>query len=192
MARRSTPGPSLGLALATIVVVGAVILLTTVAPRDKPTGPEVVPDSSTLDGGGAHAAGEFSPWLALGLVALAAVSLSAGLLWLRNTRAAQRAGEAGLAYLATQARRALALPDDDRTAVLLAYARMEELLAGRRAMEAPREFLLRATAASGAEARAAAARLTTLFERARFDRSPILPGDRAQADAALDVLGREP
>ena len=190
-ARQSTPGPSLGLALATILVVGAVALWTTVAPRGTPLG-ELVRDPSALDGGGAHAAGEFSPWLALGLVALAAISFGAGLLWLRRTLSGRRAGEVGLADVATRARRALALPDDDRTAVLLAYARMEELLAGRRAVEAPREFLLRATAASGANARAAATRLTALFERARFDRSPVSPGQRAEADAALDVLGREP
>jgi hypothetical protein len=191
-ARQSTPGPSLGLALATIVVGAAAAVLTTVVHSRKPTTVGAVPDTSTLDADGSRTAVDFSPWLVLGLVALAAISFGAGLLWLRQARVVQRAGEVGPADVATQARHALALPDDERTAVLLAYARMEELLAGRRAMEAPREFLLRATASSGADARTAATRLTTLFEHARFDRSPVSPDDRAEADAALDVLGREP
>jgi uncharacterized membrane protein YidH (DUF202 family) len=191
-ARQSTPGASLGLALATILVVGGVALWTTVVPRGTPLGELTWRDPSGLDDGGGHAAGGFSPWFALGLLVLASISLGAGVLWLRRTLAERRTGGVGLAHAATQARRTLALPDDDRTAVLLAYARMEELLAGRRAVEAPREFLLRATAASGAQQRAAATRLTGLFERARFDRSPVAPADRAEADAALDVLGREP
>jgi hypothetical protein len=191
-AQQSTPGPSLRLALAMIVVGAAAAVLTTVVHSRKPARVGAVPDTSTLDADGARTAVDFSPWLVLGLVALAAISLAVGLLWLRRTLAERRAGEVGLADVASQARHALALPDDDRTAVLLAYARMEEQLAGRRAMEAPREFLLRATASSGADARTAATRLTTLFERARFDRSPVSPDDRAEADAALDVLGREP
>jgi Domain of unknown function (DUF4129) len=191
-ARRSTPGPSLGLAIAAIFAGAVVAVLTTMVHSRKPSLGEVVPDPSGLERGGGNAAGGAGPWLVFGLLALAAIALAASLLWLRRALAERRAGGVGLAGVARQARRALALPDDDRTAVLLAYARMEELLAGRRAVEAPREFLQRATAASGAEARVAATRLTALFERARFDRSAVSPRDRAEADAALDVLGRGP
>jgi Domain of unknown function (DUF4129) len=191
-ARRASAGPSLGLALAAMLL-GAVIALLTAIPRQRHRPLVQLPqDSGTLGGGGAHATGAVTPWLALGALALLAIALVVGVMWLRARAATSGAGGPGLADVATRARHALALPDDDRTAVLLAYARMEELLAGRRAMEAPREFLLRATAASGDDARRAATRLTSLFERARFDHSPISAGDRKQADAALDVLGREP
>jgi hypothetical protein len=191
-ARRSTPGPSLGLAIAAIFAGAVVAVLMTMVHSRKPSLGEVVPDPSGPERGAGNAAGGAGPWLVFGLLALAAIALAASLLWLRRALAERRAGGVGLAGVARQARRALALPDDDRTAVLLAYARMEELLAGRRAVEAPREFLQRATAASGAEARVAATRLTALFERARFDRSAVSPRERAEADAALDVLGRGP
>jgi hypothetical protein len=191
-ARRSAPGPSLGFALAAILL-GAVIAVLTAVPRQRNRPAVQVPqDPGTLGGGSAHGTGESTPWLAVGVLALLAIALIVGVTWMRLRTATNRRDRPDLADAATRARHALALSDDDRTAVLLAYARMEELLAGRRAMEAPREFLLRATASSGADARGAATRLTTIFERARFDRSPILPGDRKQADAALDVLGREP
>jgi hypothetical protein len=191
-APRASAGPSLGLALAAMLL-GAVIALLTAIPRQRHRPAVQLPqDSGTLGGGDAHATGAVTPWLAVGVLALLAIALIVGVMWLRVRAATSGAGGPGLAGVATRARHALALPDDDRTAVLLAYARMEELLAGRRAMEAPREFLLRATAASGDDARRAATRLTSLFERARFDRSPISAGDRKQADAALDVLGREP
>jgi hypothetical protein len=190
-ARRSAPGPSLGFALAAILL-GAVTAVLTAVPRQRNRPAVQVPqDSGTLGGGSAHSTSEAIPWLAFGLLALLAIALIGGVTWMWLRRARRRGGGPGLADVATRARGALALPDDDRTAVLLAYARMEELLAGRRAVEAPREFLLRATASSGVDARGAATRLTALFERARFDRSPILPGDRRQADGALDVLGRE-
>jgi Domain of unknown function (DUF4129) len=191
-ARQASTGPSLGLALAAMLL-GAVIALLTAIPRQRhPAAVQVPEDPGTVGGGDAHATSAVTPWLALGVLAVLAIALIVGVTWMRLRVAPRRAGSSGLADVATRARHVLALPDDDRTAVLMAYARMEELLAGRRAMEAPREFLLRATAASGDDARRAATRLTSLFERARFDRSPISAGDRKQADAALDVLGREP
>jgi Domain of unknown function (DUF4129) len=175
------------------MLLGAVIALLTAIPRQRhPAAVQVPEDPGTVGGGDEHATNAVTPWLALGVLAVLAIALIVGVTWMRLRAARRRAGSSGLADVVTRARHALALPDDDRTAVLLAYARMEELLAGRRAMESPREFLLRATAASGDDARRAATRLTSLFERARFDRSPISAGDRKQADAALDVLGREP
>ena len=75
-----------------------------------------------------------------------------------------------------------------RAAVLAAYARMEAALAqvdlGRRASEAPREYLARFEAGLGG-GRGPAERLTTLFERARF--SPHAIDERLRADA-LDAL----
>jgi hypothetical protein len=58
---------------------------------------------------------------------------------------------------------------------------------GRRASEAPREYLSRLDAALGG-GRAPAARLTGLFERARFSTHPIGEDVRGDALDALDTL----
>jgi hypothetical protein len=83
---------------------------------------------------------------------------------------------------------AIAIPADPRAAVLAAYARMEAALAdaglARRASEAPREYLSRLADGLGG-GRAPAARLTGLFERARFSTHPI--GEDVRSDA-LDAL----
>jgi hypothetical protein len=83
---------------------------------------------------------------------------------------------------------AIAIPADPRAAVLAAYARMEAALAraglARRESEAPREYLSRLEDGLGG-GRAPAARLTGLFERARFSTHPI--GEDVRSDA-LDAL----
>jgi hypothetical protein len=67
-------------------------------------------------------------------------------------------------------------PADPRAAVIEAYARMEHVLAerelGRRAPEAPREYLGRVLRAQGMPERSLAT-LTALFEEARFSLHPI-------------------
>jgi len=71
---------------------------------------------------------------------------------------------------------ALHEPADPRAAVIEAYARMEQVLAerelGRRAPEAPREYLQRVLVAQGAPETSLTS-LTALFEEARFSRHPI-------------------
>jgi hypothetical protein len=123
--------------------------------------------------------------------------------------AAGAAGAAGAAALVVRRRRAeptapelaeelaTALDDaiddvraetDPRRAVIAAYARMEAILAAhglpRRAAEAPYEFLARALAAVAASAEHLA-RLTDLYEEARFSTHAIPPSLR---DEALDAL----
>ena len=67
-------------------------------------------------------------------------------------------------------------PADPRAAVIEAYARMEQVLAerelGRRAPEAPREYLQRVLVAEGVPETSLTS-LTALFEEARFSRHPI-------------------
>ena len=77
---------------------------------------------------------------------------------------------------------------DPRRAVIAAYARMERSLAAhgvpRRRFEAPHEYLGRVLGELTA-GRLAAARLTTLFERARFSPHEI---DAAMKSEAIDAI----
>jgi hypothetical protein len=90
-------------------------------------------------------------------------------------------------------------PADPRSAVIEAYARMEQALAerdlGRRAPEAPREYLTRVLREHGVPQRSLAT-ITALFEEARFSHHPIPPsaprralGELENARAALASLG---
>jgi hypothetical protein len=78
--------------------------------------------------------------------------------------------------------------------VLAAYARMEAALAtvglARRPSDAPREYLTRLEAALGG-GRVPAARLTELFERARFSPHPVGEDLRRDAIGALESLRAE-
>jgi hypothetical protein len=103
--------------------------------------------------------------------------------------ALEQAPEAQLARRAVDAALVpLREPADPRTAVIEAYARMEQVLAeqqlGRRAPEAPREYLRRLLREQGMPDEPLT-RLTALFEEARFSRHPI-PGS-APRRAALDL-----
>jgi Domain of unknown function (DUF4129) len=85
-----------------------------------------------------------------------------------DAEVARRAVEAAL--------KPLQAPADPRSAVIAAYARMEEVLAerelGRRIPEAPREYLARVLREKGMPGRPLTT-LTTLFEEARFSLHPI-------------------
>ncbi len=85
----------------------------------------------------------------------------------------------------------LLVEPDRRRAVVAAYARMERLLAAdgapRRPGEAPFEYLGRVAAAIGA-ATPAAARLTELFERAKFSHRDVDARMRTEAVTALAVV----
>jgi Domain of unknown function (DUF4129) len=85
-----------------------------------------------------------------------------------DAEVARRAVEAAL--------KPLHAPADPRSAVIAAYARMEEVLAerelGRRTPEAPREYLTRVLREHGMPGRPLTT-LTALFEEARFSLHPI-------------------
>jgi Domain of unknown function (DUF4129) len=83
---------------------------------------------------------------------------------------------------------------DARRAVIAAYARMERALAyeglARRKTEAPREYLARALPVVGAGA-GSVARLTALFEEAKFSPHEVDGGMKAEAIDALAALRDE-
>ena len=80
-------------------------------------------------------------------------------------------------------------PADPRAAVIEAYARMEQVLAerdlGRRAPEAPREYLTRVLSEHGAPQQSLAT-ITALFEEARFSHHPIPPSAPGRALGELE------
>jgi Domain of unknown function (DUF4129) len=80
-------------------------------------------------------------------------------------------------------------PADPRAAVIAAYARMEQVLAerklGRRAPEAPREYLARVLREHGMPERSLTT-LTALFEEARFSLHPMSHSARRRALSALE------
>jgi Domain of unknown function (DUF4129) len=128
-------------------------------------------------------------WVALGLVR----EVRAGRIEWRPRRAAPEEppheDDAVVARAAIDAALApLRDPADPRAAVIEAYARMEQVLAGRalgrRAAEAPREYLRRVLGQRGAPERSLSA-LTALFEEARFSRHPI--PESASRDAAAEL-----
>ncbi|TMM03638.1 MAG: DUF4129 domain-containing protein [Actinobacteria bacterium] len=85
----------------------------------------------------------------------------------------------------------LRVETDPRRAVIAAYARMERALAAhgfpRRRFEAPHEYLSRVLAELS-RGRLAAARLTALFERARFSPHEIDASMKAEAIEAIESL----
>jgi Domain of unknown function (DUF4129) len=131
-------------------------------------------------------AAAFASGIAAGVLGLAAFAIM-------RARRRENAPEprALVAAGARDALDAIAIPADPRAAVLAAYARMEAALASaglaRRASEAPREYLSRLEDGLGG-GRAPAARLTGLFERARFSTHPIGEDVRSDALGALDAL----
>jgi hypothetical protein len=201
-ARRVRPGP---LTIAVCVLVPLAILAAVLHPvrldregvpnrapvgSHEPRQPRPAnPGSERGSGAAALAAG-----IAAGIVAVAAVGVVAA----RRRRQRPGLGELGArAAVAAGARDALeeiAIPADPRAAVLAAYARMEAALArvglGRRASEAPREYLARFEAELGG-GRGPAERLTALFERARFSPHAIDERLRAEALDALTALRTE-
>jgi hypothetical protein len=112
----------------------------------------------------------------------------------RRRRDAEAEPRATVAAGARDAAAAAAIPADPRAAVLAAYARMETALASvglaRRPSDAPREYLARLETGLGG-GRAPAARLTELFERARFSPHPVGEDLREEAIGALETLRTE-
>ena len=127
--------------------------------------------------------------IAAGVVGLAGVALVR-----RRRREPEPQPRAAVAAGARDAAAAAAIPADPRAAVLAAYARMETALAtvglARRPSDAPREYLARLEIGLGG-GRAPAARLTELFERARFSPHPVGEDLRHEAIGALETLRTE-
>ena len=129
--------------------------------------------------------------IAAGVVGLTGVALVRAR---RRRRAPEAEPRATVAEGARDAAAAAALPADPRAAVLAAYARMEAALAtvglARRPSDAPREYLARLEAGLGG-GRAPAARLTELFEHARFSPHPVGEDVRHEAIGILEALRTE-
>jgi len=105
------------------------------------------------------------------------------------------ASPAGVLDAIVQARRALATAEQDRLAVIEAYAAMERAVeahgAVRRAAQTPAEFLRSALDADLLRDEAAALRLLRLFELARFSHEELPTGAAAALDRDLGVLQAE-
>jgi hypothetical protein len=163
-----------------------------VAPPPKPAKAKArKPEAAERGGDQGKAVAALAAGIAAGVVGLACVAI---------VRARQRGREPGsepratVAEGARDAAAAAAIPADPRAAVLAAYARMEAALAtvglARRPSDAPREYLARLEAGLGG-GRAPAARLTELFERARFSPHPVGEVLRHEAIGALETLRAE-
>jgi hypothetical protein len=126
--------------------------------------------------------------VAMGVLIVRALLSLGPLRWRRTSREpepdeAQAAGAVSVVEDADVARRAVEAaleplrdPANPRAAVIAAYAGMERVLAerelGRRAPEAPREYLTRVLGERGMPERSLIT-LTDMFEEARFSRHPI-------------------
>jgi uncharacterized protein DUF4129 len=143
--------------------------------------------------GADHATGvaALAAGIAAGVVGLTGVALVRAR---RRRREPDAQPRATVAAGARDAAAAAAIPADPRAAVLAAYARMEAALAtvglARHPSDAPREYLARLEAGLGG-GRAPAARLTELFERARFSTHPLGEDVRHEAIGALEALRTE-
>jgi hypothetical protein len=163
-----------------------------IAPPPKPANQKLIkakPTERDRDQGSSIAA--LAAGIAAGVVGLAGFALVSA----RRRRREQGAEPRALvAAGARDAAVAAAIPADPRAAVLAAYARMEAAFASvglaRRPSDAPREYLARLEAGLGG-GRAPAARLTELFERARFSPHPVGEDTRSEAIGALETLRAE-
>jgi hypothetical protein len=131
--------------------------------------------------------------ITFGLIALAV----AGVWWSERRRKRAR-GELRGSLLADAVASAVdeSLEDiraesDPRRAVIAAYARLEQVLAShglpRHAAEAPLEYLRRMLAELSVS-KAAARKLTDLFERAKFSQHAVGPGMKEEAIGALETV----
>lgn len=188
------------------LVVAMALLVAAIQVRRNLVGQPGQAGRTGLGGGLAPVTGAAPPdvppafdWAAAVLVVLT-LAVAAFVAWRRyrvhRTAAGRRRALASeLAAVVSDTLDDLRLDADPRRAVIQAYARMERVLAvhglGRRAAEAPREYLVRALREAGRLSPAALERLTALFEEARFSTHEISPAMRADAVDALVEVRRE-
>lgn len=187
-------GP-LTLSLSLLVPAAIIALYTTQGTGERKVIAQPAPSSHNKlagkpgDRGADHTTGvaALTAGIGAGVVGFAALALVRA----RRRREAEIEPRAIVAAGARDAAAAAAIPADPRAAVLAAYARMETALASvglaRRPSDAPREYLARLEGGLGG-GRAPAARLTELFERARFSPHPVGEDLREQAIGALEML----
>lgn len=145
----------------------------------------------------AGAAFDLPAWAQIAIVAIVAAGGLLLIAWLLTRRRPGRASAApadAVRAAVDASLEDLRVEPDARSAVIAAYARMESTLAalglGRRAAEAPREYLARALVSLELSADPPRI-LTDLFERARFSLRRIDAPLRDEAIAALLELRRE-
>ena len=184
--------------VAALIVIAALILY---GPMDRirevlsgiiPTGADAVASG----GGAVTPVGMPGPtgspwWVAVLVVAVALVVVALAAMWRRAAVIEDRGEVASDDVVEDAAREALAelrLGDDPRSAVLRAYAAMEQALAEagweRRTWEAPGEYLARVAPRIGSDSTAGLT-LTRVFEVARFGQRAMSEADRAAAEEAL-------
>ena len=126
-----------------------------------------------------------------GVVVVAAVAVALVVSRRRRPPPAGEGGRAALAEAVGWSLDDLRREPDPRRAVIAAYARMERMLAdrgvGRRAFEAPLEYLARVLALAQVGA-APIQTLTGLFQEAKFSPHTIGPGQRDQAVETLTAI----
>lgn len=192
-------------ALVLLLVIGLVLILSDHSGRppirrtpNRPVGPDssAAPTSAAT----AHHGGGSAGGVLLVLVVLLVVAVIGVLVARRRPTGppppepqVEPATEsmADLEHALGRAATALLDVDDPRAAIIAAYEQMQHTAQERGLVpgvtDTPAEFLARA-ARTGAVDPAAAARLTELFERARFSHRPITSDDRSAARAALAEL----
>ena len=184
--------------LAALIVMAALILFGPIDRIREALSMIIPPDGAVVDQGGGvvpppGAPGPVgSPWWAAVLVAVVALAVLAVTAISRRgattTTGREGATDEVVEDAVGEALAALRLGDDPRSAVLRAYAAMEQTLAeagwGRRSWEAPGEYLSRVSLRLGSGT-AAGLTLTRVFQGARFGRGPVTAADRSAADDAL-------
>jgi hypothetical protein len=195
--KRSNPLVQL---LGLAVLAGLFLLAAQCAPEgNKGQLPAVKPPGALqgvpADTGGGSSAPGVASGIPLAILLGLAIAAVAGLLWYRSRDnlppLSDRSEAEDLREVIAAGQAAMSGQTDARSAVIAAYAAMEDALvrAGlqRRVADTPTEVLTRAGEAGlfGPAAASAAAELTELFERARFSDRPMPLGAREYAERAL-------
>jgi hypothetical protein len=195
--RRTSPFVTMAalLVIAALIIFGPIDRIREMLAAIVPTDSEVV----SPGGGAGPPLGTAGPtgslwWVAVLIAVVALAALAVAALSRRGPTATvdrSAATDDIVGHAAEEALAAMRLGDDPRSAVLRAYAAMEQTLAdtgwGRRPWEAPGEYLSRVSPRLGTGT-AAGLTLTRVFEGARFGWRPVSTADRAAAEEALVEL----
>lgn len=161
-------------------------------PTDHGAGAVPAPTALPAGTGSPVAAGPIVVLGALAVVVLAACAVTLAVRWWRR-REPEPPGSPeepppALMEAVAAGRQVLAIPADDRQAVIACYVVMERSLAGRGVARTPEDTAsdhLRRAVDSELVEPGAVGELLAVFHRARFSDHPILPGDRQTAQRAL-------